>query len=1126
MANKESASDTTNKPLQQTNKENETVTVKNGCYYPWDTGLETDDAMQGLVNDAIKAWSTNPDDPSYPCGAIENGGAVTIYLKYEWETKENHSPVDKALREAGRKWGQDRPPEQKEFMKKCVRALQEKMNVTKEETEMLLLMNLLGSTKQTQHMDSSFNPDDGFKKDDVIGCIMLTQGYKTHWMETEEEMQIDNSMSIPTLWTIHKDCREVKRGQAYAFPPYIPHYGPSHPKKIFDVDRVVLMVVFADKPIDGPPIYIEHHKKLLKEHTRKQKQSGRGESKRSNKRSGNTVCSFGAVDKEPCASTEYIQECTTENCRTQLHSCRNCSVRHSKETEYEDDITSSLTCRICPQCCGCEKCKTRRKIERAETRNEQRTPSTPQQRKKQPAGTPVSQKRKRQSPTAQEHESTSGNKQTPAAQPNKDKTPIATGDYMERLVWFQHIHANPNCRWRSFDNNEKNCTIFECNCPLRTQYIRQMTEVICGNDKSFLELGIHKTPEGFLRLGIHKTREGRKAINDWCEQDTETQKKLQSIHRQLAMTTAMKNMEAFRTNPQTWQPPPYLTDENGNPDDIPGDIDEEKEGDDEHRGEWVAAEYNTDPDITDNVCKFPWGEGTIGNEFWIWEGYHQPDTERTHNTKTETILVTIVLDSAATKQTIKLDWKEHTLRTGTRGNKVTGTNLLSEDWTREGYTEKDMETVMGDCLFKELQKHYHNVAVMYMDRPTMDERVRTSEQATGVGNDEYDREIIIDFSLFTRGSPRSQMKAAKQESEVRTIHDCEEDIKKTYEAYSQFERKNGKATFIPPLKLAINAAKIHSQQSEECAYANARLQKRKWPSRLRVAPIIYVDKHTVKDTVATLKKDRPRNRDEPSYIYRREYASGQQSSAFAIKEKNLIEIASESEFEGTVTEVHKEGSYFKILFINLQRMRFHRIYEEEDKEIREDEMTAEHIIMAEEAQEYVRNLYQRTNRLYKYLAQVIIAKTQRDAMDYTIISVDSYPTMELKESEPPGMWQKKDITDFSKKDCNTHRVGDALAHSIRDMIIDITPVERKKPDKVDEAMKIQIEKTLDTKYDNINRSTKTPYIATQWKDGTKTHPTIGKKPTLIEKELSKISTTLKERGNDETKELDDTDKQQ
>ena len=190
----------------------------------------------------------------------------------------------------------------------------------------------------------------------------------------------------------------------------------------------------------------------------------------------------------------------------------------------------------------------------------------------------------------------------------------------------------------------------------------------------------------------------------------------------------------------------------------------------------------------------------------------------------------------------------------------------------------------------------------------MDERVRAWEQVTEIGDDEYDREIIIDFSLFARGSPHRQMEAAKQESKMRTIHNCEEDIKETYEIYSEFERQNEKATFIPPLKMALDAAKGHSQQSGDCAYANAQLQKRKWQSRLRIPRITYVDRHSVKDTVATLKKERPRNKGEPSYIYRREYASEQQSSAFAIKDQNLIEIASESKLRGTVTEVHKEGS--------------------------------------------------------------------------------------------------------------------------------------------------------------------------------------------------------------------------
>ena len=172
------------------------------------------------------------------------------------------------------------------------------------------------------------------------------------------------------------------------------------------------------------------------------------------------------------------------------------------------------------------------------------------------------------------------------------------------------------------------------------------------------------------------------------------------------MGMAGKEMEAFQANPQAWQPPPYLTDGNGEPDDIPSNIDEEEdEGDsNKYRGQWVVATYDTNPDTTNNVYQFPWGESTIGNEFWIWEEHHHPDTERAHNTETEAILVTIVNGSATTQQTIKLNWKEHTLRTGIRGRKLTETDLLSEDWMREGHTEKDMMTVMGDCIFKELRQ--------------------------------------------------------------------------------------------------------------------------------------------------------------------------------------------------------------------------------------------------------------------------------------------------------------------------------------------------------------------------------------------------------------------------------------
>ena len=74
--------------------------------------------LQGLVNDAMKVWDTDPKDPNYPCGEIENGGAVTIHIKYEWESNKKHPPIERTLKEAGRRWGKDRPPDQQEFIKK------------------------------------------------------------------------------------------------------------------------------------------------------------------------------------------------------------------------------------------------------------------------------------------------------------------------------------------------------------------------------------------------------------------------------------------------------------------------------------------------------------------------------------------------------------------------------------------------------------------------------------------------------------------------------------------------------------------------------------------------------------------------------------------------------------------------------------------------------------------------------------------------------------------------------------------------------------------------------------------------------------------------------------------------
>ena len=97
------------------------------------------------------------------------------------------------------------------------------------------------------------------------------------------------------------------------------------------------------------------------------------------------------------------------------------------------------------------------------------------------------------------------------------------------------------------------------------------------------------------------------------------------------------------------------------------------------------------------------------------------------------------------------------------------------------------------------------------------------------------------------------------------------------------------------------------------------------------------------------------------------------------------------------------------------------------------------------------------------------------------------------------------------------------------MITDTIPEERKKPAKVDEAMKAQIEKTLGIKYDNISKGMNTPYMATRWSDGTKTHPLqnkpkAGNKPTLADREQFLMSSTLKGQGEGETKGSNNDDK--
>ena len=138
--------------------------------------------------------------------------------------------------------------------------------------------------------------------------------------------------------------------------------------------------------------------------------------------------------------------------------------------------------------------------------------------------------------------------------------------------------------------------------------------------------------------------------------------------------------------------------------------------------------------------------------------------------------------------------------------------------------------------------------------------------------------------------------------------------------------------------------------------------------------------------------------------------------------------------------------------------------------------------MIEEAREYVRNLCRDVNRIYGYLAQVTIAKTQHRKMEFSVISVDSYPTMVLNEREPTGMWEKKSTQSAPETKCNTRRVGDALAHSIKRMIRDNTPEERKKPTTPSGQTEI-----LGIAWEAMNIDTNEPWKGTLWKDGVKTH---------------------------------------
>ena len=142
------------------------------------------------------------------------------------------------------------------------------------------------------------------------------------------------------------------------------------------------------------------------------------------------------------------------------------------------------------------------------------------------------------------------------------------------------------------------------------------------------------------------------------------------------------------------------------------------------------------------------------------------------DTGKESTLITIVLDTAATQGTIEVNWKEHLLRTGNRGEGLTERTLLSDNWVREGQTTENAMKIIGNCLY---EGSHDNITVVYVDRSEMDERVQAdTKNKDGI----YDQEIIVDFSLFTRGSQYKQSLADGKGEKRRILHMNEKDISK------------------------------------------------------------------------------------------------------------------------------------------------------------------------------------------------------------------------------------------------------------------------------------------------------------------------------------------------------------
>ena len=148
--------------------------------------------------------------------------------------------------------------------------------------------------------------------------------------------------------------------------------------------------------------------------------------------------------------------------------------------------------------------------------------------------------------------------------------------------------------------------------------------------------------------------------------------------------------------------------------------------------------------------------------------------------------------------------------------------------------------------------------------------------------------------------------------------------------------------------------------------------------------------------------------------------------------------------------------------------------------------------MIHEAWEYVRNLSRDINRIYGYLAQVLIAKAQGKRLEYSVIAVDSYPTMVIDEKEPADTWRRKNTQSPPETTCDTRIVGEALAHSIIRMIQQATPETRTEPSTPTEEEMSQMEHNIGDEQGDMDTSTAEPWLGVIWRDGVKTSTSRGK----------------------------------